>query len=608
MARAAKIEPGLRQRLKSLPDSPGVYQMLDARGRILYVGKAKVLKNRVRQYFQSSRHQDRKTRRLVSEIVDFRVITCSSELDALILENGLIKAHSPRYNIMLKDGKSYPFLKVTYNERFPRLMLTRKLEKDGGRYLGPFTSAKNVRRSARLASDLFQLKQCATDFTTLPQPPCIYSEIRGCQGLCLGEVPDEEYMERVEAAVQFLTGTYGNLLDDLEAKMKRLASEMRFEHAARLRDQITAVRDIARRQQVMFPDGRNVDVIGEAHQVNMYQFVVFLIREGRLVAEKEFFFEATEDSPEEVLSAFIAQYYHPGGAHPREVHLPLEPDNSKLIEEMLERRLEHNVKLKVPKRGEKRRMVKMACQNAERRLSDALRLEAVREEKAETEMERLSEILGLDNLPERIEGFDISNIGGSFIVGACVHFYRGMPDKKRYRRYKLIAVKGQDDFASMEEIILRRVKRLKNESDPPDLLLIDGGKGQVSRACKALNAVGLAGMPIVGLAKRGEELFLPGISNPLNVGRGDPGLNLLMRIRDEAHRFSNDYNARLRSKALGKSLLDEIPGIGPNRKRKLLSRFGSIKRLREADFEEIASTPGMNDTTAAVLRKALDSL
>lgn len=584
----------VREKLKLLPENPGVYIMKDAAGKIIYVGKAVVLKNRVRQYFQSSRNHTPKVRAMVAKVADFEFIMTASEVEALILECNLIKKHRPRYNISLKDDKSYPYIKVTVQEEFPRVFLTRRVVKDGARYFGPYTNVTAVHESLRLLRRLFPLRTCRT----LQDRPCLEYHIKRCLAPCVGKISKEDYAVFIRAVLLFLEGRTEDVERELTFRMKRAAEAYHFELAARLRDQLAAVKKIAEKQNIVTGAG-DQDAIGLARSALGACVQVFFIRSGKMVGREHFLLQGDEDeSDAALLTAFLQQYYHQAAFLPHEVLLPCDVEETPLLEAWLSERKQARVHLVVPQRGTKHDLVAMAAGNAEKFLADEETRRAQTDAQTTGSVEELGHLLGLKKAPNRMECFDISHIQGAETVASMVVFEGGRPKKSDYRRFKIRSTEGKpDDFLSMREVTQRRYGDLPEE-ELPDLIVIDGGKGQLSSALEIIRGAGHADVPVVGLAKQFELVFREGESDPVVLPRHSQALYLIERIRDEAHRFAITYHRKLRGKRNLVSILDHIVGIGPARRKALWSAFGSLAKIKGASVEELAAVSGMNRPAA----------
>ncbi len=589
------------EKLKLLPESPGVYLMKDARGKIIYVGKAIVLKNRVRQYFQSSRNQAPKVRAMVSHIADFETIMTANEVESLILEANLIKKHRPRYNIRLKDDKSYPYVKVTVQEEYPRVFITRRVVRDGARYFGPYTNVTALRDSLKLLKRLFPMRTCRT----MPERPCLEYHIKRCLAPCVGKVTAEDYGAMIRAVLLFLEGRTDDVERELEHRMNLAAEAYHFETAARLRDQLTAVRKAAERQNIVTGAG-DQDAIGMARSAAGVCVQIFFIRGGKMIGREHFLLRGSEEeSDADILRAFLEQYYNQATFVPREVLLPCAIDaaGQEIIERWLaEKKGGGKVVLLTPQRGTKHDIVEMATGNAEKFLTDEETRRSLADEQTLGAVEELGRYLGLRKLPYRMECFDISHNQGQETVASMVVFEGGMPKKSDYRRFKIKSAEGKpDDFLSMREVTTRRYVGLPKE-ELPDLIIIDGGKGQLSSALEIIrNEAGHKEVPVVGLAKQFELVFTEGNSEPVELPRRSPSLYLIQRIRDEAHRFAITFHRKLRGKRNLVSVLDHIVGIGPKRRQSLWAHFGTLDKIKAASVDELATVPGMNRPSAEAI-------
>lgn len=598
MEGSERVTDVVEEKLKLLPDSPGVYIMKDNQGKIIYVGKAVVLKNRVRQYFQSNKNHTPKVRAMVSHIADFEIIMTHTEVEALILECNLIKKHRPRYNISLKDDKTYPYVKVTVQEKFPRVFITRRVLKDGARYFGPYTNATAVHESLKLLRRLFPLRTCKH----LQERPCLEYHIKRCLAPCAGKVEKAEYDGMIRAVLLFLEGRTEEVEKELQYRMEAAAGAYHFEIAARLRDQLLAVRKIAEKQNIVTGSG-DQDAVGMARSEIGVVVQIFFIRAGKMIGREHFLLRGSEEeSDEAILTAFLQQYYHRAAFIPREVLLPRElPDEERQLMEawLSEKKKRAKVQLICPQRGTKHDIVVMAAGNAAKYLQD----EAARIKQANDQtrgaVEELGRYLGLKQPPERMECFDISHIQGSETVASMVVFEGGLPKKSDYRRFKIKSTEGKpDDFLSMREVTTRRYVGLPKE-ELPDLIVIDGGKGQLSSALEIIRQqAGHKEVPVVGLAKQFELVFREGESEPVVLPRHSQALYLIQRIRDEAHRFAITYHRKLRGKRNLVSVLDHIVGIGPKRRQALWSHFGTLAKIKAASVEELAEVEGMNRPSA----------
>ncbi|MDP9358763.1 MAG: excinuclease ABC subunit UvrC [Chloroflexota bacterium] len=607
--------PDFSSRLSALAAAPGVYLMKDASGRVIYVGKAIALRNRVRSYFQSKRGMDPKTRELVDHIADFEVIRTDTATEALILENELIKKYQPKYNVMLKDSKTYPYLKIT-NEEWPRVISTRLILDDGGRYFGPYTSAGSAYKTLNLLNRLFPYRKCEKKITGHDEV-CLYFHMHQCTAPCISNVDRPTYMQAVDRAALFLAGRGEEVLAPLEEEMHQASDAWNFERAAELRDRIDAVKHVLERQKVVSPNGTNADVIGVAQGAGGDAGVqVGFLRNGKILGSEFFPMQAmVGDEPSQILAGFVAQFYAEAALVPPQLLLQhgVPEAEANVLAEWLRERRGGRVELLVPKRGEKRGLVEMVAKSAEENLEQSRLKFLSDEQKMTAAMTELADALDLPRLPRRIECFDISNTQGTNPVASMVVFEDAKPAKKEYRRFAIKTVVGSNDFAMMQEVIRRRFKRAAEADEEkdgkwttlPDLVIVDGGKGQLNAALAALNEVGMAGQAIVGLAKENEELFLPGRSDPVLLPRDAQALFLVQRVRDEAHRFAITFHRQRRSKASFHSKLDDVPGIGPKKKQALIRQFGSLKGVKEASVVELTAVDGITPALAAQIKATL---
>ncbi len=602
----------LTDRLSTLAPKPGVYIFRNNTGKVIYVGKASSLRNRVRSYFQARHNLDPKTRELVSHIADFEVIRTDTPAEALILENELIKRHQPRYNVMLKDSKTYPYIRIT-NEEWPRVISTRKIVHDGSTYFGPFTSAGSVHRTLDVLNKIFPYRRCDINITGKAERPCMYYYIGRCLGPCSGETTNEHYMEIIEGVKLFLSGRAEDLLPDMRAEMEAAAENLDFELAAKRRDEITAIEHILERQKIVSSKGNDADIIAIAQGPGGDAGAqVTFVRNGKMLGSEHFAMTGAriEDDPAAILGSFVTQFYEDAAVVPSELVLEHEIPESEDVIAFLEKRRGKRVKLTVPKRGQKRQLIEMVAKSA----AENLKLDRLRwlsdEQKLTAAMSELSDALLLPDLPRRIECYDISTLQGTNTVASMVVFIDGKPSKKHYRRFTIKTVDGQDDFASMREVIGRRFRRLNEEEDTkswtekPDLVIIDGGKGQLNAALSALLELRVE-VPVAGLAKENEELFLPGRPQPVILPRDSQALYLVQRIRDEAHRFAVTFQRKRRSKSAFRSELDELKGVGPKRKKALIKKFGSVRGIKGASVEDLASVDGIGPALAEEIHRSL---
>ncbi|MDP2217624.1 MAG: excinuclease ABC subunit UvrC [Methanolobus sp.] len=592
--------------LSKIPDSPGVYLMKDVSGDIIYVGKAISLSRRVRSYFQSSAGHTPKTKVLVRHIEDIEFILTATEIDALVLEANLIKKYKPRYNVRLKDDKRYPYVKVTVNEKFPRIFLTRRRLMDNALYFGPYTNSRAIHSTLELISRIFQLRKCRKPIVAGRTRPCLNYHIKLCAAPCRGAMVESEYRVRIMEAVRFLKGDTSGLLRQLEERMHLLAQQQDYESAAEVRDQIEGVRCLSQ-QQIATSGTDDRDVIAAVSDETVVFLQIFYIRHGSMVGKADFSLVGAEGSKEipEALATFIKQYYQDSPIPP-EILVQYEVPEKELIMTWLSGRSGREVKLHVPQKGDKKKMLEMAVRNAEM----AMRVAELRpgpSVAAQAALKELQEVLSLEKLPQHIEGFDISNISGTNAVGSMVIFENGLPSNSKYRQHNIRTVKGIDDFAMMAEVVTRRYTRLIKENAPlPDLVLIDGGPGQVGAAKSSLDSLGLD-IPLIGLAKRFEHIITPrkGPEEVIILPKTSSALKLLMHIRDEAHRFAVTSHRRRRSATLTHSEIDAIPGIGPGKKKLLLEHFGSVDNIRSASVQALTEVKGINKKIAESIHEYL---
>jgi excinuclease ABC subunit C len=596
----------LQSKLDHLPDQPGCYLFRNAKNEILYVGKAAVLADRVRSYFQKGSDQTPKTSLLVSEIADLETIVTRSELEALILESNLIKRHRPRFNIVLRDDKQYPYLRLPIKDAFPRLSIVRRVQKDGALYYGPYPPAGALRETLKVIRKAFPLATCDIEIDGKADRACLEFEIKRCMAPCTGNQSRDDYHLIVKQVRQFLEGRDRELLDGLRQTMESAADREEFEEAARIRDRLFSVERTLEKQRITQVSTTDQDVVGLARQGTAADLQLLFVRGGLLIGRKDFFWpQSADSSDEELVRSAIEQFYNKEGQPPKELLVPTDLSDTLLIEQWLSDKRGDAVRLLAPERGTKHQLVLLAEENAAAAITDHLRNEAL-DRQATAELKRL---LRLDTAPHRIEGFDISNIMGNQSVASLVVWEDGQAKKADYRKFRIQTVEGANDFASMQEAVMRRYGATEDLARP-DLILIDGGLGQLSAAIEGLKQVGQEQIPIIGLAKaRGEKderIFLPGRKNPIVLRPTSPATHLVQRIRDEAHRFAVTYHRNLRGKALLSSELDQIAGIGKIRRRRLLKQFGSLPQIAAATDEQL-KTAGLDPATIAALRTALTS-
>ena len=602
----------IEEELKKLPAKPGVYIMHGEKDEIIYVGKAISLKNRVRQYFQSSRNKGAKIERMVTHITRFEYIITDSELEALVLECNLIKEHRPKYNTMLKDDKSYPFIKVTVNEPYPRVLFARRMKKDKARYFGPYTSGGAVKDVIELVRKLYQVRSCNRNLPrdTGKDRPCLYYHMKQCKAPCQGYISQEEYRKNINKVIKFLNGDFQDTISELMEKMQKASEEMRYEDAMEYRDLIRSIEKIGERQKITGYGQEDRDIIAvamdESEDLRDQDAVVqvFLIRDGKLIGRDHFYLRVAKgDTKSQVLSSFLKQFYAGTPFFPSEIMLQSEIEDAEIIEEWLTTRRKQKVHIRVPKKGTKEKLVELALENARMVLSKDR--ERIKREEGRTigAVHEVEEWLGLKNVV-RMEAYDISNISGFESVGSMVVYEKGRPKRSDYRKFKIKWVQGPNDYASMEEVLTRRFTHESNgEFDSfarlPDLILMDGGRGQVNIALKVLNDLGIR-IPVCGMVKddhhRTRGLYFNNVEIPIDTS--SEGFRLITRIQDEAHRFAIEYHRSLRSKEQVHSILDDIPGIGDTRRKALLRKFKSVENIRDASEEELAQTESMNAGSA----------
>jgi excinuclease ABC subunit C len=605
----SSLENKIKKIIENLPQLPGIYIMKGSRSEILYIGKAKVLRNRVRSYFRSSRTLHPRTRIFLDKVRDIKFLTTKTEAEALILESNFIKKHQPRYNVLLKDDKHYPYIRLTTQEKFPRLEVVRRIRKDGATYFGPYTMVKEVRETIRLIYKIFPLRQSKDrlDGTALRRP-CLNYQMGRCLAPCAGQVSPGEYKKVVEDVQGFLKGKNATLLKNLKARMESASQEMRYEEAAIFRDKIQAVQTVLDKQNIISTSLQDQDVIAYCSEKDQAMAQVLIIRAGKMLSEKIFKMKSLNQMEEdETLSSFLKQYYKEEVVLPAEILLPHPVEDSDLIADWLSEKKGTRVRLEVPVIGKKRDLVRMAEENAR----FAMRMERDKGDVGTRSLEELQTALGLKHFPEVIEGFDLSNISGSHAVGSMVVFENALAEKSKYRRYKISTVKGIDDYAMLREVMTRRYRRLLDEGKPlPNLVLIDGGKGHLNSGHVVFEALGLLDRVDLACIAKGkyrnnletDEVYLLQKKDPVLFKENSPSRFLMQRIRDEAHRFAISYHRRLRGKEALSSPLENIPGIGKKRRLLLLKQFGSLENIRNASMEELAALPGITRSLAEKLR------
>jgi excinuclease ABC subunit C len=618
--------PNIQKILDALPTNPGVYLMKDEQGKVIYVGKAINLRNRVRSYFHAPYAQGAKVWRLVERVRDIEFIVTETELEALVLECNLIKKYKPHFNVRLKDDKRYPYIKVTWQEPFPKVYVTRRMDNDGARYFGPFTAVWAVHETLDTLRKIFPYLTCDREITGHDARACLYYDIGLCLAPCIGAVSRDEYRAMIDRLCKFLQGKTDEVSASLRAKLDEAVERLEFERAARYRDQLQALARVTEHQKVVSPRLVDQDVIAFARDDGAACVQVFFVRGGKLLGREYFVLEGTEgEDTDQVLSSFVKQFYDEAAYVPPEILLPADIDEANIIEQWLNNQRGQKVILRVPRSGQGHELVALAEENARTTLAMLKAQWLADETKQMNAVAELQQVLGLPNPPLRIECYDISNLQGTNAVGALVVFERGAAKKSDYRKFKIQTVQGADDYASLQEVLRRRLRRWVNamtdtQAQPlpgsapskdeswkrlPDLLIVDGGKGQVNAAYEVLREFSIEGVPLIGLAKVEEEIFIAGRAEPLRLPPSSEALKLLQRIRDEAHRFGVTYHRQRRGKVGLASQLDAIPGIGPRRRRALLARFGSLDQIRAASIEELLTVPGMTRAAAQKLKEQL---
>ena len=601
----------LETQLKALPAKPGVYLLKDEGDNVLYIGKAASLYHRVGSYFGSPSSLSTKLQRMVAQATDFDFFVTDSEQEAILLECNLIKKYRPRYNVRLKDDKSYPYLKINLAEDWPRVYFTRRIEKDGARYFGPFASAGSVRKTLALLRRLFPFRSCKRPVTGNESRPCLEYHIHRCLGPCIAAVSKEEYRQVISQVILFLEGKQEVVVQELRSRMAKAAENLEFEKAALIRDQVHAVERVIERQKIASAEGE-MDVIAFAQAREQAYVLVFFIRNGKLLGREHFILAGTRDEePSQIMTSFVQQFYNSAPYIPRQILLQHSLEGMPLIAEWLKSKKGAKVELRVPHRGVKKGLVDMVAENARQGL-EQLRIKLLAEPDAlAAALEELQKELSLSSPPQRVECYDISDIQGTSAVGSMVVFERGQPKKSHYRRFRIKSVAGANDYAMIQEVLRRRFK--KRTSGPresawavtPDLVLIDGGKGHLSAALEVMREVGLDFIPCASIAKENEAIFLPQVEEPIMLPRHSAALYFLQRVRDEAHRFALGYYHKVRQRESFASPLDTIPGVGAKRKRALLKKFGSLRGVKQATLEELASVRGMTRSVAERVKEYL---
>ena len=618
------VSPHIEVLLDNLPTNPGCYLMKNADGKVIYVGKAINLRNRVRSYFHSSAQEDPKTRQLVRKIADIEWIVVGSELEALILEMNLIKKHRPHYNVRLKDDKRYPYVKVHWADPFPKVTVTRQMVHDGSRYFGPYTSVWAVHQTLDVLRRIFPYLTCDREINGQDERACLYYDIKLCTAPCIGAISQEKYRQMIDDLCQFLDGRTEPIVSRLRLEMDQASEELRFERAAALRDQLRAIENVVERQKVVSPDYIDSDVLAMARSNGEAVVQVFFIRGGKLIGRDYFVLEGAADTPDsDVMAEFLKQFYDQASKVPAQVLLPQDIEELQIIRQWLSQKRDgQKVEIFVPRAGPQQELIQMAAENAADTMHVLQAEWQADKHRQEQALADVQQALGLPEPINRIECYDISNTQGTAAVGSMVVFEQGVPSKSLYRRFNIRSVKGPDDFASMEEVLNRRFNRWESAREAagtpgkkpdkafailPDLLIVDGGKGQLSRAVEVLQRFDLLDkVPIAGLAKQNEELFVPGRSSSIMLPRHSQGLYLVQRVRDEAHRFAITSHRNRRTRMGLASRLDAIPGIGPVRRKALLNHFGTIKNIEQASLEDLQAVPGITSQLAEAIKAYLE--
>ena len=606
----------VNEQLKQLPANPGVYLMKDTGGKIIYVGKAANLGNRVRSYFQPSAKLEPKTQQQVAEVKELEFFITNSEYEALILENNLIKRYRPFYNIRLKDDKGYPYIKINLRDDWPTVTYTREMRNDGARYFGPFTNSWSVKQTLKVLEGIFRFRSCSKPISGTEKRPCLKYHLGHCLAPCTGYVTKEEYKEAIKQIVLFLEGKRDKVIKEFEQHMKSASESLDFEKAAQLRDRIGAIRNVIEGQKIAAKVSGDEDAVAFVTDKDQAYVQVFFVRGGKLIGRESFVLTGTNaEKPQEIMASFVKQYYNSAADIPPLLLLQHPIDDKEAIRDWLKQKRNGPVTISIPRQGSKRELVQIVAQNAEQGLKQMKVKQLAAPQVMEAALKEIQEKLGLPRLPERMECYDISNIQGKEAVGSMVVFENGRAKSAHYRRFRIKTVPEANDYAMLHEVLGRRFKRAASNQPEldtketwailPDLVLIDGGKGQLHAAQTAMEEVGAGALPIASLAKENEEVFIPGRSTAIILPRNSPGLQLLQRMRDEAHRFAVSYFTKVHKKKTFTSLLDNIPGIGPKRKHALLKQFGTVKGIKEASPEALLTVPGMTPGLVEKLKEHL---
>ena len=603
----------IAEQLSRLPTNPGVYLMKDAEGNILYIGKAANLHHRLRSYFGTGQKLSPKLQRMVARVADIDFFVTTSEQEALILELNLIKRHHPRYNVRLKDDKTFPYLKIDTSEEWPRVYITRRLEQDGGRYFGPFASAKSVRQTLKVIKGIFPFRSCSKPVTGTDSRACLEYHLGQCLAPCIGVVSRQEYAEVIKEVILFLEGKREKIVRGLEKKMNKAAQALDFEKAALFRDQIQAMDKVIEAQRIATTVRGEQDVIAFSPEKDQACVQVFFIRNNKLTGRESFVLQGTQhEEPHQIMTSFIKQFYSSSPYIPPLLLLQHPVEDTTILKDWLQSKRGARVDIQVPRRGNKKQLVDTVAENARQGLEQLKLKQLAAPKELDAALAEIERELNLPRLPLRMEAYDISDIQGKAAVGSMVVFEKGKPKSAHYRRFRIRTVSTADDYAMLHEVLKRRFKRFSSETSTPntwaiipDLVLIDGGKGQLNAALSAMGEVSAFSVPVASLAKENEEIFIPRRAEPIILPRSSPGLQLLQRLRDEAHRFALGYYQKIRKRETFASVFDNMVGIGPKRKRALLKRFGSVQSIKEASIEELAATRGMTESLAKRVRESL---
>ncbi len=597
-----------------LPASPGVYLMKDTQGNILYIGKAATLQHRVRSYFSRTGNLDPKTRRMVARIADIDFFVTASEEEALVLELNLIKRHSPYYNIRLKDDKTFPYLKIDVDEDWPRVQITRRLEGNGGRYFGPFASTKSIRRALKVVKDIFPFRPCSKNLSRPLSRPCLEYDLLNCSAPCTGAITREEYAAIIKQLILFLEGRQETVIKQLENDMKQASESLDYEKAAKIRDRIQAVKEVVKWQKMATIVRGEQDAIAFARDRDQAYAQVFFVRGGKLIGREGFVLQGTRSVADgQIMTSFVKQFYNSASYIPPLILLQFPVEGRAVIENWLTGKRGSKARIRMPGRGAKKQLIDIVSENVARGLQQLKIKQISSPASIEAALEEIKEKLDLSVLPSRMEGYDISNIQGRLAVGSMVVFDKGKPKTAHYRRFRIKTVPAADDYAMLREVIRRRFGRFKNGTSSaadswailPDLILIDGGRGHLNSVIDVMDEMGVKSVPVASIAKENEEIFIPKRIKPIILPHTSPGLQLLQRLRDEAHRFALSYHHHIHKKSSLASALDSIPGIGPRRKRNLLRQFGSVSAIKDATLEQLTATDGLNINIARRIKEYL---